>query len=193
MTATRSNPLDYGHPKGRIEMRNEPWGFYAKYAKTYSEWTYTAGVKQFQSAEKRYLVERVSPASRVIDIGCGPGEHIASILDKRCEIIAVDFVQEMIDIAKERVGNSVGFICDDITNLSFPQNYFDYGVCYCTLPNQKGYQEIFDQISFYSRSLIISVYEWERRLEVAEFYAMNGLHPQVDESRRTILLREGMR
>lgn len=175
------------------EMPNEPWDFYAKYARTYGDWAYTRGVKAFQTAEKLFLLEHISPGSKVIDIGCGPGEHISSMLGAQCEITAVDFVQEMIDIAKTRVGNSVRFICEDIKNLAFPEDHFDYGVCYCTLPNQKNYQSVFDQISSYCRALIISVYNWESRFEVAEFYKLNGLSPEMKENERTILLEEGLR
>ena len=174
-------------------MSAEPWAFYNRYATTYGNWKYTNGVKQFQNAEKKYLAEHIQPHSRVIDIGCGPGEHLASITDKKCDVTAVDFVQEMIDIAKKRAGENVTFVCDDVKNLSFPKDYFDYGICYCTLPNQKEYRTIFDKISYYSRSLIISVYNWESRNEVLEFYRINGLHPEIDDENRTIFLNEGMR
>jgi len=174
-------------------MRNEPWSFYKKYAKRYGDWQFTRGVKEFQAAEKRFLTECVEPGSRVIDIGCGPGEHIASILEKKCEITAVDFVEEMIELAKARVGNTVHFICDDIDNLTFPVNHFDYGICYCTLPNQQNYQTVFDKISFYSKALILSVYNWDRRFEAADFYHINGLNPRVDEEQKTIFIQEGLR
>jgi SAM-dependent methyltransferase len=174
-------------------MRNEPWDFYKHYASNYGDWQYTYGVKHFQTAEKDFLIDHIEPGSKVIDIGCGPGEHIASILDKHCEITAVDFVQEMIDVAKARVGNEVRFICDDINNLSFPENYFNYGVCYCTLPNQQAFQTVFDRITLYCQSLIISIYDWEQRSEVVDFYRLNGLHSRVDDGQRTIFLEEGLR
>src|SRR2546423_14383894 len=100
-------------------MSNEPWAFYKNYAGNYGSWKYTPGIKQFQTAEKNFLIDHVRPRSRLIDIGCDPGEHIASILDKKCDITAVDFVQEMIDVARTKVGSDVRFICDDINNISF--------------------------------------------------------------------------
>lgn len=174
-------------------MQNEPRSFYERHAKEYHNWKYTHGVREFQRVEKQFLRENVLPKSKLIDIGCGPGEHIASILNKECQITAVDFVQEMIDTAKQRVGSGAEFICDDIMHLEFPENHFDYGVCYCTLPNQENYESFFDHMSFFCRSLIISVYDWSQHLEVAEFYKLNGLSPRIDETRKTLFLTEGLR
>lgn len=176
-----------------IALKNEPWAFYHQYANDYGDWKYPPAVREFQRAEKNFLMDHVRSGSKLIDIGCGPGEHIASILDKHCEITAVDFVQEMIDVAKQKVGREVEFLCEDIMNLSFPEDYFDYGICYCTLPNQIDYEKVFDRISYFCKNLIISVYAWHARVAVKDFYSLNGLHPRLNEKEKLIQLDEGMR
>jgi SAM-dependent methyltransferase len=185
-------------PSGQLFLRrevleDEPKPFYEVYASSYQDWTYPLAIREFQQAEKHFLIENVAAGSTLIDIGCGPGEHIAAILNKKCKITAVDFVPEMIRIAKLRVGTEVHFICDDVMRLSFSKNAFDYGVCYCTLPNQLDYKSFFKKISFFSKRLIISIYDWQARNKVVEFYRINGLNPVVHDQERAVILSEGLR
>lgn len=184
------------HPPELVKFSGttvEPWPFYDKYARSYRDWLYPEAIQRFQQAEKEFLISNVAPGSSVIDIGCGPGEHLASILDKHCQITAVDFVEEMIEIAKRRIGNGVQFVCDDIMQLSYARDCFDYGICYCTLPNQLDYDRFFNHISSFCKHLIVSIYDWAARDQVVEFYKINGLHPKLCYDERTVFLDEGLR
>ena len=91
----------------------ELYQFYNKHAADYDKWQYTSGLKNFQELEKEFLIKHISPHSRLIDIGCGTGGYIASISDKQCEIIAVYFVKQMIERAKQKADDEVKFICAD--------------------------------------------------------------------------------
>ena len=176
-----------------VQTTREPWQFYKEHASGYDLWKYTEGVIAFQSAEKQFLIDHIVPGSRVIDIGCGTGEHLLTILDKHCKITGVNFVQTMIDIARQKVGSAATFICEDVRLLKFPPNSFDYAVCFCTLPNLDDFDLVLGRIAGYSKSLIISIYDWESRFELLHFYQLNSLHPRIDEKHRQILLDEDLR
>lgn len=65
------------------------------------------------------------PRSAVIlDVGCGPGQFSKYMLDKGFEVVGIDFSNEMIAIAKEKVHKGA-FSYMDMRKLTFPENYFD--------------------------------------------------------------------
>ena len=71
----------------------------------------------------------IKPNSKVLDLCCGTGD-LCSIIKKlqpSCDVVGVDFSQEMIDIAREKNKN-VTFWKFDATNLPFEKNSFDYVV-----------------------------------------------------------------
>jgi 2-polyprenyl-3-methyl-5-hydroxy-6-metoxy-1,4-benzoquinol methylase len=93
----------------------------------------------------RYLVERkidsedvhllndfidlLAPNSKVLDAGCGAGIPIAQMLAKRFNVTGVDFSKAQIELAKKNVPNAT-FLCEDMTQLHFPDNTFDGIVSY---------------------------------------------------------------
>jgi ubiquinone/menaquinone biosynthesis C-methylase UbiE len=93
----------------------------------------------------RYLVERtidsedvhllndfidlLAPNSKVLDAGCGAGIPIAQTLAKRFDVTGVDFSEAQIELAKKNVPNAT-FLCEDMTQLHFPDNTFDGIVSY---------------------------------------------------------------
>jgi 2-polyprenyl-3-methyl-5-hydroxy-6-metoxy-1,4-benzoquinol methylase len=93
----------------------------------------------------RYLVERkidsedvhllndfidlLAPNSKVLDAGCGAGIPIAQTLAKRFNVTGVDFSEAQIELAKKNVPNAT-FLCEDMTQLHFPDNAFDGIVSY---------------------------------------------------------------
>lgn len=56
--------------------------------------------------ERRYLdfvLERVKPNARVLDVGCGTGEPLAKyFIDQGCQVTGVDFVEEMLELCRSR-------------------------------------------------------------------------------------------
>jgi len=80
---------------------------------------------------------RVSPRSRILEIGCGRGDFAAALAERfsDCEIIAVDFSNEAIFNAQERYGpifSNLRFEVADATSLSFPDHSFDVVIsCEC--------------------------------------------------------------
>ena len=66
----------------------------------------------------------LSPNSRVLDLGCGPGRDAAYFVGKGHRVVGVDISSEMISLAKHDVPQAE-FIIGDIESLGFPAEAFD--------------------------------------------------------------------
>ena len=65
----------------------------------------------------------IKEKDKVLDIGCGAGIPDTKFLSKKFEVIGIDFSEKQIELAKQNVPNAK-FICKDMTELDFPENYF---------------------------------------------------------------------
>jgi ubiquinone/menaquinone biosynthesis C-methylase UbiE len=70
------------------------------------------------------FMERLPPHAKVLDAGCGAGIPISQILSERFHVTGVDFSEAQVELAKKNVPNAK-FLCEDITNLNFPEDTFD--------------------------------------------------------------------
>lgn len=71
----------------------------------------------------RFLAE-LKPSSKILDIGCGPGEFTKYLLEKGFDVEGIDLSPEMVKIAKEKVPNGK-FFQMDMRTLNYPVNFFD--------------------------------------------------------------------
>jgi len=62
------------------------------------------------------------PGKRVLDLGCGSGDHAAYFMEEGCDVTCVDLSEKMIDICKER---GLDAEVMDIENLRFDDDSFD--------------------------------------------------------------------
>ncbi|MDQ3007700.1 MAG: class I SAM-dependent methyltransferase [Chloroflexota bacterium] len=96
------------------------------------------------------LIRRLPAGAKVLDAGCGAGLPISQMLSEKFEVIGVDFSEAQIELARRNVPKAT-FICQDMTQLNFPDNTFD-GIC-----------------SYYA---IIHIPREEHQLLFANFYRM---------------------
>ena len=73
------------------------------------------------------FIELLAPHAKVLDAGCGAGFPISSSLAELFNVIGVDFSEAQIELAKQNIPNA-NFLCEDMTQLHFPENFFD-GIC----------------------------------------------------------------
>ncbi len=93
--------------------------------------TYTASRRE-ESEDVRLLAEltrRLPRGAKVLDAGCGAGVPVTRILARRFEVTGVDFSEAQIALARRNV-LSARFLCNDMTQLDFPDGTFDAIVSY---------------------------------------------------------------
>lgn len=73
------------------------------------------------------LTRRLRAGAKVLNAGCGAGLPISQMLSEKFKVTGVDFSASQIGLAKKNVPNAT-FICQDMTQLDFPENTFD-GIC----------------------------------------------------------------
>jgi len=73
------------------------------------------------------FIARLPADGQVLDAGCGAGIPISQRLSAHFRVTGVDFSEAQIELAKKHVPNAE-FICQDMTELDFPENAFD-GIC----------------------------------------------------------------
>ena len=93
---------------------------------------YEANAVRWDGERSRALLERpwldrllavVPPGGRVLDLGCGTGEPIASyLLDRGCAVTGVDFSPAMLAIARARF-RQVRWIEGDMRTLDLPGRF----------------------------------------------------------------------
>ena len=93
---------------------------------------------RFEELERRSLaqfMQAVAPKSTdvVLDAGCGSGRNISLLSPLVKEIVGIDFSEQMLDRAKEKVASeklsNVTLHQGTVTQLTFPNNSFDKVIC----------------------------------------------------------------
>lgn len=89
------------------------------------------------SAEVKLLpdfMKRLPTGGRVLDAGCGAGEPIARILSEKFKVVGVDISKKQIDAARELLPYCE-FVWQDMTTLTYPEEYFDGIISYYAIPH----------------------------------------------------------
>ncbi len=90
----------------------------------------------------------IKPNSKVLDLCCGSGDlgKIIKKLQPSCDVIGIDFSQNMIELASKKNPN-ITYRQMDVTSLAFEKNSFDYIVMGFGLRNiphkNKALEEIY--------------------------------------------------
>lgn len=81
----------------------------------------------------------IKQGSKVLDVGTGTGVMIpflTSRIGDTGEIVAVDVVEKMIEVARSKYNDSnVHFVVGDIFTLELPEKHFDVIMCYSVFPH----------------------------------------------------------
>ena len=70
------------------------------------------------------LVDHLTKGAKVLDAGCGSGVPVTRYLARFFDVTGVDFSEEQIKLARRLVPKAK-FVCEDITDLAFPDESFD--------------------------------------------------------------------
>ncbi|MGI9528362.1 MAG: class I SAM-dependent methyltransferase [Acidimicrobiia bacterium] len=67
----------------------------------------------------------MGPGMRVLDVGCGTGAHLDAFADTGASCWGVDLSPGMLEVAKDRLPDSVDLRLGDATDLPFGDGFFD--------------------------------------------------------------------
>lgn len=82
-------------------------------------------------SEMHFIQKYWQPNSRVIDVGCGTGRTTLALYKQGYDIIGVDLVPAMIDLAQqvaEKNGYSIPYAVGDATQLDYPAESFEHAL-----------------------------------------------------------------
>jgi ubiquinone/menaquinone biosynthesis C-methylase UbiE len=99
--------------------------------------TPTPAYQELFDAEKQYLKENISHDATVLDIGCGEGRNMQSILENTPNIYGIDMDLKAVEDAKKKFEqvDTVQVVCASATKLPFKDEVFDTVTFLMILPN----------------------------------------------------------
>lgn len=80
------------------------------------------------------FMNRLPTGARVLDAGCGAGEPITRILSERFKVVGVDISRKQIEAAR-KILPYCEFVWQDMTTLTYPDEYFDGIISYYAIPH----------------------------------------------------------
>ena len=72
-----------------------------------------------------YLRKNIDIRKKILDAGCGEGRFSKYFIEKGADITSMDFSEEYVKLAKKNIRKGK-FVLGSVTNIPFPDNYFDY-------------------------------------------------------------------
>ncbi len=91
----------------------------------YAEW-YDENIAPFGLAATATILRFLgSGRGRCLDLGCGTGIHLPTLLDVGWSVTGVDVSEDQLRLARERVGDEVELVQANASELPFPDGTFD--------------------------------------------------------------------
>ena len=108
------------------DLKRQVTDFYDRQSSVYDKAHHVdyAGGQYFVQIVAADITKYVSPADRVLEIGCGTGMFTAGFRRASKEVISTDISSGMIDMARNRIPEG-NFSVADAENLPFEDNSFD--------------------------------------------------------------------
>ena len=127
------------------------------------------GEKQAREMEKYVKI-----AGKVLDVGCGTGEFLVSVVKKGCKVYGIEPDERLAKLAKMRfhINQVNGVIIRSVgENLPFRDNFFDVVTCFSVLEHVKDPFKVIDEMIRVTRSFVfihfpnyIYPYEWHYKM-----------------------------
>jgi len=96
-------------------------------ANNYDHWFQTPQGRYIDKREKDLILELVAPrrGERLLDVGCGTGEHLALFQNSGCDVTGIDPSAPMLAVARQKLGHKVDLHPGKAEDLPFSDNEFD--------------------------------------------------------------------
>lgn len=163
-------------------------------------------IRQYLEAEIAHLLERVTPADTVLELGCGYGRVAFRLARRAKKVVGIDNAPENLELAAAMKGtvSNCEFIGMDALATGFPDGAFDVvacvqnGICAFGVDRELLVREAL-RVTRPGGLAIFSSYSdrvWDERLRWFELQAEEGLVGEIDRERTgggTIVCRDGFR
>ncbi len=93
---------------------------------------YDAGLSEssLPNVDVRFVEEHCPRPGRLLDLGCGTGRLMAAFARRGYGVVGVDLSEEMLAVARAKVGESIPLLRANITELNgLREQTFDYAAC----------------------------------------------------------------
>jgi ubiquinone/menaquinone biosynthesis C-methylase UbiE len=106
----------------------------------YWEWLIKNAPPSYQKwfeEENKFLHKEISKNSKVLEVGCGDGRSLFTILDITKEVYGVDHDKKAIEHAKEKFKNvpKSEMVVGEADAIPYENDFFDYVICIGTFAN----------------------------------------------------------
>jgi ubiquinone/menaquinone biosynthesis C-methylase UbiE len=150
-------------------------------------------VQQYLAAELSYVIEKIKPGDKVLDLGCGYGRVMPELAQKASTVAGIDNSNASLMLARERTRfiPNCSLIQANALHIGFKKNSFDVVICI-----QNGISAFHvDQKQLIKESLRVTKDEgmalfssysekfWKYRLEWFQMQADEGLLGEIDHEK----------
>jgi 2-polyprenyl-6-hydroxyphenyl methylase/3-demethylubiquinone-9 3-methyltransferase len=163
-------------------------------------------VQQYLDAEIRFVLDRLTPDSSVLELGCGYGRVALALAKAAGRVVGIDTAGESLVLARELAAADPAceFIEMDALDLRFPDDDFDAvvciqnGICAFGVDPKRLVQEAL-RVTRPGGLVLFSSYAdrfWEHRLAWFELQAAHGLVGDIDHDASgggVIVCKDGFR
>lgn len=96
-------------------------------ARNYDLWFQTPQGRYIDKREKDLIRDLVLPrrGERLLEVGCGTGEHLALFQSSGCDVTGIDPSAPMLAMARKKLGHKVELVPGKAEDLPFSDNEFD--------------------------------------------------------------------
>jgi ubiquinone/menaquinone biosynthesis C-methylase UbiE len=101
--------------------------FNSSVARGHDDWLQTPSGRYIDRREKGLMLDLIAPrgGERILDVGCGTGNHLLLFRRKGCDVTGIDPSRAMLALAGEKLGNRADFHQGCAEDLPFSDNEFD--------------------------------------------------------------------
>jgi ubiquinone/menaquinone biosynthesis C-methylase UbiE len=193
----------------RTVIKGQLTGFYNRTAPDYHRMHYVVPSTYSPLKQRQQYIEemidalRLPQGARILDVGCGPGELVLTLLRRGYDAVGIDISQGMIDIAARTIQSAgytgyAGVSVGDIEKLTFDPASFDVVVASGVIEYQKDDRAALEQMTRVLKPggyLIINVTNRYSYVTISETaykrVKRNGVMRRMLSVARRLMLRDG--
>jgi ubiquinone/menaquinone biosynthesis C-methylase UbiE len=137
----------------------------------------------FFEKEKEFLSAYLPINSKVLDVCCGTGRTLETLLPLTNNLVGIDNDPDAIKLTNRRLTNSshVKTILGDALNMPFEKDYFDYSTCFLSIVNFRDSKvDLLKEMARVSKEKILfSVYNEDALME--RLVAYTAINTPIDK------------